>query len=338
MTDQRPFELHLVKGKAVHDVVHGDLAGCVEAVHDAYIAHGAGRSVNPPSSFLLFPERPNARIIALPAYLGDRFRVSGIKWIASYPDNVRRGVPRASAVLVLNDYETGYPIGILESSIISASRTAASAVVAAAALRRDRRARRLGIIGTGLIARYIHRFFAGTGWDIHEVALYDLVPAEAEKFAEELRERGVSVVTCRSCADVVAASDVIVFSTIASSPHVHDVALLAHNPLVLNISLRDLAPELLEASDNLVDDVDHFLRANTSPHLTQQKLGHERFLNGTIADALTGKLRLSRERPVIVSPFGLGVLDVAVGKWILDAAVSSRTAVRIDDFFFEVAR
>jgi len=33
-----------------------------------------------------------------------------LKWIASYPGNVQRGFPRASAVLVLNDYENGYPL------------------------------------------------------------------------------------------------------------------------------------------------------------------------------------------------------------------------------------
>jgi ornithine cyclodeaminase len=314
------FEVHLVKGKACHDVVHGDLDGCVRAVRDAYVAHRARRSVNPRSSFLLFPERPNARIIALPAYLGDRFGVSGIKWIASYPDNVRRGVPRASAVLVLNDYETGYPIGILESSIISAARTA------------------LGIVGNGIIARYIHRFLAGTGWTTGEVALYDVVAGEAEKFAAELREQGVSALWGGSCSDVLASSDVVILATTASSPHVRDVSLLRHNPLVLNVSLRDLSPEILEDSDNIVDDVDHVLQANTSPHLAEQKLRHHRFINGTIADVLAGDVRVSGERPVIVSPFGLGVLDLAVGKWVLDSAVANGTAVSIPDFFFEVTR
>jgi ornithine cyclodeaminase len=331
--------LTIVKGKACYDVIHGDLAGCIDVVREAYLAHGAGHSVNPPSYFLLFPERPNARIIALPAYLGERFRISGIKWIASYPDNLRLGIPRASAVLVLNDYDTGYPIAFLESSIISAARTAASATLAAEALRPAKAARRFGLVGTGLIARYVHRFFRGTGWALGEVVLYDTNPDESANFEAGLREAGEENVTIApSFEDLAASCDVVALTTVAAKPYAHDVSLLAHNPLLLNISLRDLAPELLEASENVVDDVEHVLKANTSPHLTEIKLGHRRFIRGTLAQVLRGEVRVQGGKPVIFSPFGLGVLDLAVGAWVLNAALAAGTASQMDDFFFEVER
>src|ERR671930_1315486 len=177
------FELSIINGKTVFDIIRAHRADCIDVVRDAYFAHARGQSVNPDSYFLRFPEKPDCRIIALPAFVGDGFHVAGLKWIASYPGNVRRGFPRASAVLVLNDYETGYPFAILESSLISAARTAASAVLAADWLGgRTRRAQSLGIVGTGFIARYVYEFLIGTGWEIEQVRLYDSSALESEKF------------------------------------------------------------------------------------------------------------------------------------------------------------
>src|SRR5438132_3189461 len=177
------FELSIINGKTVFDIVRVHRADCIDIVRDAYLAHAQGQSVNPDSHFLRFPDKPDCRIIALPAYLGNGFHVAGLKWIASYPANIQRGFPRASAVLVLNDYETGYPFAILESSIISAARTAASAVLAAEWLNgRSRRAQSLGIVGTGFIARHVYDFLVDTGWTIKEVRLYDQSPERSEQF------------------------------------------------------------------------------------------------------------------------------------------------------------
>src|SRR6267143_6805899 len=177
------FELSIINGKTVFDIIHAHRDECIGIVRDAYLAHDHGQSVNPDSYFLRFPDKPDCRIIALPAYLGNNFDVAGLKWIASYPANIQRGFPRASAVLVLNNYENGYPFAILASSIISAARTAASAALAAYWLTgQSRRAHSLGIVGTGFIARYVYDFLVDTGWEIEEVRLYDKAPVESEKF------------------------------------------------------------------------------------------------------------------------------------------------------------
>ena len=129
------FPFSVITANTIFRLISEDLSGCVNVVRDAYLAHAEGRSVNPHSVFLRFQDRPNARIIALPSHLGDPWKTSGIKWIASYPDNVSKGSPRASAVLLLNNHENGYPFACLEGSVISAARTAASAVLAASHLR-----------------------------------------------------------------------------------------------------------------------------------------------------------------------------------------------------------
>src|SRR5437762_7602663 len=212
------FELSIINGKSVFDIVRAHRSECIRIVREAYLAHADGQSVNPDSYFLKFPDKPDCRIIALPAYLGNSFHVAGLKWIASYPGNVQRGFPRASAVLVLNNYETGYPFAILESSIISAARTAASAVLAAQWLNgHSHRTPSLGIVGTGFIARYVYDFLVDTGWEIEEVHLHDRSPLESEKFRNTAcrldRHRTVTVVS--DVAELVRACDLILFTTVA---------------------------------------------------------------------------------------------------------------------------
>src|SRR2546426_3478224 len=335
------FELSIINGKTVFDIVRANRAACIHVVEHAYLAHARGQAINPHSYFLRFPEKPDCRIIALPAFLGDGFAVAGLKWIASYPGNVQRGFPRASAVLILNSYETGYPFAILESAGLSAARTAASAVLAAYWLNgRSRRAQSLGIVGTGFIARYVYDFLVDTGWAIKEVRLYDKSPVESEKFRNTAcrleHHRSVQVVP--HVAELLSASDLIVFTTVASAPHIADTSLFDHNPLVLHISLRDLAPEILLRSQNVVDDVEHVMTANTSPHLTEQVSGNRNFVTGTLAEIMQGQRSVNRSRPIIFSPFGMGILDVAVGKWVYDQAVAAGQDQRISDFFYENVR
>jgi N-[(2S)-2-amino-2-carboxyethyl]-L-glutamate dehydrogenase len=342
-----PFAV--IPGAQVRRVLAGREQQIVELVEATYRLHSAGDSVNPPSYFLRFPDRPSSRIIALPASIGGELRVDGLKWISSFPQNVAAGVPRASAVLILNDHDTGYPFACLESSIISATRTAASAALAADWLSRGRgsgdgrgggRPARIGFVGAGLIARYIHTFLAATGWTFDEVGVHDLSAGSAAGFRGYLEQSGAaSRITVHDQAeDLIRSSDLVVFATVAGQPHVSELSWFEHNPLVLHVSLRDLAPEILLASANVVDDVEHCLKANTSPHLAEQLTGNRDFLLGTLDDVMTGRVTVPADRPVVFSPFGLGVLDLAVGKYVYDEVARSGELQVIDEFFDELRR
>ena len=74
-----------------------------------------------------------------------------MKWVSSFPANMGRGIDRASAVVILNSPLTGRPEAILEGSIISAKRTAASAALAVKVFHQAEDNGSVGIIGTGLI-------------------------------------------------------------------------------------------------------------------------------------------------------------------------------------------
>jgi ornithine cyclodeaminase len=103
------------------------------------------------------------------------------------------------------------------------------------------------------------------------------------------------------------------------------------------VSLRDLAPEILLASTNIVDDIDHCLKENTSPHLAERLSGNRAFLHGTLGDVMAGR-EVPTERSLVFSPFGLGVLDLAVGKYVYDEVVRSNELSVVENFFHELRR
>ena len=305
-----PFAV--IPGAQVRRMLQGREGQIVELVEATYRLHGAGDSVNPPSYFLRFPDRPASRIIALPASIGGPHQVDGLKWISSFPQNVAAGIPRASAVLILNDHDTGYPFACLESSIISATRTAASAALAADWLSRGRgadsdAAARAGAVGRpdrvlrGRPDRPLHPHLPGRHrLDVRRDRRARLVRRQRGRLPRlpgAVRHgtgggsgAGGRITVHDRAEDLIRSSDLVVFATIAGQPHVSDPSWFGHNPLVLHVSLRDLAPEILLASANIVDDVEHCLKASTSPHLAEQLTGNRDFLLGTLDDVMSGRV------------------------------------------------
>ncbi|MEV0603020.1 2,3-diaminopropionate biosynthesis protein SbnB [Streptomyces sp. NPDC050315] len=333
------FEFSVIGGKTARNIIERGRKQIVEEVRATYLAHQDGDSVNPNSYFLRFPDKPDSRIIALPAYLGGEYNVAGIKWISSFPGNIKNKVPRASAALLLNDYETGYPFACLEASQISAARTAASAVLAAEELTGSRTVRRLTIVGAGIIARNILEFFKAQEWDIDDLVIHDRIPEYGGAFADYAGDAlGYPARVEADLGTAVDGAGLVVFATTAGEPYVLDPAAFAPGQIVLNVSLRDIGPEIIAAAQNILDDVDHCMTANTSPHLAEQKYGHREFIAGTLAQVIRGEVEVATDRPVIFSPFGLGVLDLAVGTHVHRTAQESGEAVEISDFFGETQR
>jgi N-[(2S)-2-amino-2-carboxyethyl]-L-glutamate dehydrogenase len=333
------FSLHVVSGSVAREIISGSRQDILDQVSAAYLMHHAGRSINPNSYFLRFPEKPDARIIALPAYLGGKVNVAGIKWISSFPANIIRNIPRASAVLLLNDYETGYPFACLEASQISAARTAASAVLGAEKLVGGRKVGRLAVIGAGIIARNIIEFFAAQECTVQEFVIVDHEPRYAHALAQHTQQvHQRPATTADNPHKAIDEADVVVLATTAAQPYLTQPGTFAPGQVILNISLRDIGPDIIVDSYNVLDDIDHCMTANTAPHLAEQKFGHRDFINGTLAQVMRGEITLGTDRPKIFSPFGLGVLDLAVGMHVYQEALRTKQALPVGGFFAETRR
>jgi N-[(2S)-2-amino-2-carboxyethyl]-L-glutamate dehydrogenase len=330
---------HVVPGSTVKRIIDDNKRQVFTAVEAAYRLHAAGNTLNPDSYFLRYPDKPSARIIALPAHLGGEVQKSGIKWISSFPENTSSNLARASAVLILNDAATGYPLACIEASLISATRTAASAALAAEHISPAPFEGSLGVIGTGLIARTTVEWLLFRDWKFRKIHLYDVERKEAEHFSKWLRaEHNLQADIQERLEDALSDSSLILFTTTALEPYLANEKLFEHSPTVLHLSLRDIGLNVILASQNVVDDVEHCLKARTSLHLTEMATGNRKFIAGTLVDVLEKKVTPDYERPRIFSPFGLGVLDLAVGNFVLEAAKSSGEAIALPDFFSNSAR
>jgi ornithine cyclodeaminase len=330
---------YVVPGSTVRRIIDDNRDRVFDAVEMAYRLHASGDALNPDSYFLRYPDKPSARIIALPAHLGGGVQKSGIKWISSFPENRAGNLARASAVLILNDATTGYPVACIEASLISATRTAASAVLAAERISPAPFEGTLGVIGTGVIARTTVEWLLFRNWKFDRITLYDVDRREAARFARWLHDQhGLPADIQDHLDDAVCGASLVLFATTTLDPYLSDAKLFGHCPTVLHLSLRDICVNVILASQNIVDDVDHCLKANTSLHLSEMATGNRNFVDGNLVDVLDRKLTPDRDRPRIFSPFGLGVLDLAVGNFVLEAAISSGAAIALPDFFSNSAR
>jgi ornithine cyclodeaminase len=197
----------------------------------------------------------------------------------------------------------------------------------------------LGVIGTGIIARTTVQWLLFRNWKFHKISLYDLDRNEAEHFSRWLRdEHNLQADIQDRLEGALSDSSLILFATTTLDPYLADEKLFEHCPTVLHLSLRDICVNVILASQNIVDDVDHCLKAKTSLHLTEIATGNRDFVSGSLVDVLEKKLKLDHDRPRIFSPFGLGVLDLAVGNFVLETAKSSGAAIAVPDFFSNSAR
>ena len=329
----------IIKGQEVSELLKGQELEILRKVRLAYEAHARRETSLPHSTFLRFPSNETNRVIALPAYLGDSFDVAGIKWIASFPNNIRQNKNRASAVIILNSTETGRPRAIIEGSIISAKRTGASAALAAQQSHNHHGESRFGVVGAGPINFEVARFLLAARPELKSCFVFDIDAARARKFADKF-EGEFSDCTAETVADfdnVLRSCSLVSVATNASRPHINDLSTCPPGATILHVSLRDLNPEIILSCDNILDDIDHVCRAQTSVHLAEQLAGNRDFLRCTLGEILNGAAAPRRDVNglTVFSPFGLGILDLAVSSLVCELAEQQKVGTVIESFLPE---
>lgn len=181
-----------------------DMKRCVQCMDEVFQLLGRGDYImgspyeNSHGLMLWFPEQPRAagmptsgpdrRFMAMPAYLGGRFHVCGVKWYGSNVENTAKGLPRSILTVMLNEVDSGAPLALMSANLLSAARTGAVPGVATKYLQ-TKDASVVGVIGAGVMGRSSLFSIAQTLARHQEVRVYDIAPGKAAEFCREMEQQ-----------------------------------------------------------------------------------------------------------------------------------------------------
>lgn len=297
----------------------------IEAIEETVRCMAGGDYAQPVKPYLRFRDLQN-RIIAMPAFVGGDVNSAGIKWIASFPRNIERDLPRASSVLILNDTETGQPTAVMNTALLSVIRTASvtGMIIKHFIAARPKPSYRIGITGFGPIGQYhLQMCRQLLGDRIESVDLYDIRPIDLKKHGLEADER---IAAAESWQQAYTNADIFITCTVSSKPYIN----LAPKPgaLLLNVSLRDFEAEAIypHVKDAII--VDHWeevCREKTDVEMMHLLMGLQKEGTYSITDVIqSGCIAgFDPQTAVMFNPMGMAAFDIAIGQFYLRRALAS---------------
>lgn len=208
-----------------------DMKGCMEAMEEMFrlLYRGdyrmGGEDANEHGIRVSFPKQsdiegmplaePDYRFMAMPAYLGGKFHMFGIKSYGSHHRNKEVGLPRSILMMSLLDTVTGAPIAYMSANILSAMRTGAVSGLGPKYLsKKDPKV--LGIIGPGVMSTYSLDAFMEAQPSIEVLKVKGRSQSGIDHFIRNAKAKYPSIrefIVCESIEDCVRDSDIVYYGT-----------------------------------------------------------------------------------------------------------------------------
>lgn len=268
-------------------------------------SHGLEMGFPASSPFPGMPlDGPDRRFAAMPAYVGGRFDMLGLKWYASNVANRAKGLPRSIHMIALHDKDTGVPRCIMSGNLVSAFRTAGVLGVAARVLAPEE-ARVLAIIGPGAINIAAAEAYLVARPGIERIMVRGRSQAGVERFSRAVAERlGASrtprIVPVDSIEEAVTDADIVSVAISGDEP-----------PLLPTRALRPGALVCLPADIALDEEAWGQVTIVDSVRLYEQWMLEIPAPRESIRDLFGVQLVERRDRGEAVHPVSLG--DVLAG-------------------------
>lgn len=206
---------------------------CVEAMEDLLVTLNKGDYVmagvnhNSHGAQVIFPDDPqfegmpknadDRRFMAMPAYLGGKYQMAGMKWYGSNCENKASGLPRSILMMMLNDKDTGAPRALMSANLVSCYRTGAIPGVGAKYLAR-KDSETVTIIGPGVMGRTCLLAFLSVCPKITTVKVKGRGQRSLHAFEEFVKKECPQiqqVIVCDSMEEAVKDSDIICVTSTA---------------------------------------------------------------------------------------------------------------------------
>lgn len=210
-----------------------DMDQCVEAMEDLLVTLNKGDYVmagvnhNSHGAQVIFPDDPqfegmpknadDRRFMAMPAYLGGKYQMAGMKWYGSNCENKASGLPRSILMMMLNDKDTGAPLALMSANLVSCYRTGAIPGVGAKYLAR-KDSETVTIIGPGVMGRTCLLAFLSVCPKITTVKVKGRGLRSLHAFEEFVKKECPQiqqVIVCDSMEEAVKDSDIICVTSTA---------------------------------------------------------------------------------------------------------------------------
>ena len=114
-------DILFLNNKAIDELGGASMKDVISDVEQVYTLVEQGDVISPGKCVVRWgktveDENVLGRINAMPGYIGGAYNMAGIKWIGSGPMNYKKGLPRASVTVILNDPETKLPVCIADGT------------------------------------------------------------------------------------------------------------------------------------------------------------------------------------------------------------------------------
>ena len=299
-----------------------DMKAVIHDVERAYVLTEEGDVLSPGKCVMRWgntPEDENVygRINAMPGYIGGEYNMAGIKWIGSGPMNYKKGLPRASVTIILNDPDTKLPVCVADGTEVSAKRTGASGGVAMKLLSREDSSV-MTICGAGAQGRTQLEAALIVRPSLKTIYVYDIRMDSSQRFVEEAKAKypGVDVIAVESPEQAARESDIIVTATLANEPIIHS-EWLKKGSLLMNLADFEVSYNCVRKADKIV--VDNWETIKHRLVSTIALMAHEGLIKDEDIDAQLGQIlvgaktgRDNDEQIIYFNAVGTGILDLAV--------------------------